>query len=112
VKNTRNDALTDVSVSDNVCSPVSPASVATLAPGASAVFTCALTFNSAGSFTNIATATAKRSGGDTATATSSATVNVSFFVVPETPIGSAAMVASSLTALGAFAFFRYRRKGS
>ena len=112
VTNTGDSGLTDVSISDNLCSPVSPASVATVDPDASAVFTCTQTFNSAGSITNIATATATTPTGNALSATSSTTVNVSFFVVAESPIGSAAMVASSLAALGAFAFFRYSRKGS
>ena len=49
--NTGNMTLTDVTVSDSIgpatCSPVTPASVASLAPGASASFTCTLTLTAA-----------------------------------------------------------------
>ncbi len=36
------------------------------------------------------------------------TLNISFFVLPESPIGSLTLVASTLASLGAFAFFRKR----
>jgi hypothetical protein len=36
------------------------------------------------------------------------TLDISFFVLPESPIGSLALVASTLASLGAFAFFRNR----
>jgi hypothetical protein len=36
------------------------------------------------------------------------TLDISFFVLPESPIGSLALIASTLASLGAFAFFRKR----
>ena len=36
------------------------------------------------------------------------TLDISFFVLPESPIGTLALVASTLASLGAFAFFRNR----
>ncbi len=68
VKNTSNVTLTNVSVTDPLpgLSPVSPTSVASLAPGATQIFTATYTITQAnldaGSIVNTATATATYSG--------------------------------------------------
>lgn len=61
VTNDGDDPLTNVSVADNVCSPVEPASV-DLAVGASTTFTC--TMNLPGTTTNAAIATGTASDGE------------------------------------------------
>ncbi|MCW2920577.1 MAG: conserved repeat domain protein [Thermoleophilia bacterium] len=59
VKNTGNYDVTNVTLDDTLCSNASPASVATLAPGATTLFTCDHTTDStsnAATYTNTATA--------------------------------------------------------